>query len=681
MSEKMNSENLSAESAANVEANAAEEVKTVAEETVAEAAAAETAEPVTETNPEPDVKETVEELHEEPAAEQPAEAPAEEAPEAPAEEASEAPAEEPAEAPVEETPEAPAEEPAEAPVEETPEAPAEEAAEEAAEDKTVNFAEKTLAELVAIFEELSKKENRMRLNKEVEAIRSAFYKRLQSERETATDSVSDDIFTGLENDFKAYYDLYRKERADYNAKLERDREENLVKKEAVIADLKALLEKQEDVNATFPAFREIQARWRSIGSVPVRSYKTVNETYQLYVEQFYDMVKINRELRDLDFKKNLEVKIKFCEAAEKLAEDENIVAAFKELQKLHDQWKEYGPVAKQYREEIWDRFKAATAVINKKYQGYFEGLKEHHAENLAAKTALCEKVEEIAEREVKSLNEWNACSKEIEDIQKQWKTIGFATKKENQKIYDRFRAACDKFYSRKRDYYTGFKGEMNDNYKKKVALCEAAEELKTSTEWKKATDQFLNLQKQWKEIGAVPRKKSEQLWKRFRAACDEFFAERDKNAKPENNFYGNLKAKQKLVAEIRDYELTGDEDKDREALDSFNKRWQEIGFVPFKEKENISRAFREAVSAKFPDADSRRSRRTRPLSPREKLIQKYNQLEQDIVTYENNIGFFAQSKNSAPLISQMQDRIAQAKLELKALEEEIRNFEPEEPEK
>ena len=402
----------------------------------------------------------------------------------------------------------------------------------------VNYSEKTLSELVALFEELGKNEDRMKLNKEAEAIKTAFYKRLTKEKAEAGDAVSEDAFTEIENGFKAYYNTYKKERAEYNARQEKEREENLVKKEAVIADLKALLEKQEDVNATFPAFREIQDRWRAIGPVPVQNYRNINDTYQLYVEQFYDMVKINRELRDLDFKKNLEAKEKFCEMAEKLAGNENIVEAFKELQKLHEQWKEYGPVAKQFREEIWDRFKAATAVINKKYQAYFEGLKEQQTENLAAKTALCEKVEEIAGREINNSADWNALSKEIEEIQKQWRTIGFATRKENQKIYDRFRAACDKFYGRKREFYTEYKDSMNANLEKKISLCEAAEALKTSTEWKKATDQFINLQKQWKEIGAVPRKKSEQLWKRFRAACDEFFNERDKNAKPENNFYG-----------------------------------------------------------------------------------------------------------------------------------------------
>ena len=566
-------------------------------------------------------------------------------------------------------------------------------------EPAVNYSEKTLAELIKLFEELVQNEERMKMSKEAEAIKSAFYKRLQKEKAEAgivaadaapeaedteaseaaeapaEEVVSENPFAEVERGFKDLYNKYKKERAEYNRQLEKEREDNLTKKEAVIADLKVLLEKQEDVNATFPEFREIQNRWRAIGPVPAQSYRNINETYQLYVEQFYDMVKINRELRDLDFKKNLEVKEQFCAYAEKLAENPNVVEAFRELQKLHEQWKEFGPVAKEYRDQIWDRFKAATAVINKKYQTFFEGIKEQQADNLVKKTALCEKVEEIAEREVTNSNEWNAFSKEIEDIQKEWKTIGFASKKENQKIYDRFRAACDKFYGRKRDFYTEYKDSINTNLEKKISLCEAAEALKSSTEWKKATDQFINLQKQWKEIGAVPRKKSEQLWKRFRAACDEFFAERDKNAKPENDFYGNLKAKQRLIEEIKAYELKNDET-DAAAMQDFQKRWQEIGFVPFKEKDNVAQAYKEAVNAKFPNNGrnaNRRGRGAKPaLSEKERLIQKYNQLEQDIVTYENNIGFFSMSKNSAPLVKQMEERIAQSKQELKSLAEQIR---------
>ena len=565
----------------------------------------------------------------------------------------------------------------------------------AAEEPAVNYSEMNLAELVKQFEDLVQNEERMKMSKEAEALKAAFYKRLQKEKldaglaaepapeaeETETEEApveeqtGENPFVEIEKGFKNLYNQYKKERAEYNRQLEKEREQNLALKEAVIADLKALIEKQEDVNQTFSEFREIQNRWRAIGPVPAQSYRNLNETYQLYVEQFYDMVKINRELRDLDFRKNLEAKEQLCQMAEQLAESQSIVEAFRELQKLHEQWKEYGPVAKEHRESIWERFKAATAVINRKYQGYFEGIKEQQAENFVKKTALCEKVEAIAEKEIANSNEWNACSKEIEDIQKEWKTIGFASKKENQKVYDRFRAACDKFYGRKREFYTEYKDSINDNLEKKIALCEEAEALKISTEWKKTTDQFIALQKQWKEIGPVPRKKSEQLWKRFRAACDEFFAERDRNSKPENDFYGNLKAKQRLIEEIKAYQLSGDES-DAAAMQDFQNRWQEIGFVPFKEKDNVAKAYKEALQEKFPGqgrGNGRRGRNGRPaLSEKDRLIQKYNQLEQDIVTYENNIGFFSMSKNSEPLIRQMQERIAQAKEDLNSLAEQIR---------
>ena len=536
-------------------------------------------------------------------------------------------------------------------------------------ESAVNYSEKTLAELITLFEELVQNEERMNMAKEAEALKAAFYKRLLKEKAEA----EEDALAAVEAGFKDLYNKYKKERAELNKQLEKEREQNLVLKEAVIADLKALLEKQEDVNATFPEFREIQNRWKAVGAVPAQNYRNINETYQLYVEQFYDMVKINRELRDLDFKKNLEAKEEFCKAAEELAESENVLEAFRELQKLHEQWKEYGPVAKEHREAIWERFKAATATINKKYQAHFEGIKEQQAENLAKKVALCEKVEEIAAREVEGSNQWNEFSKEIEELQKEWKNIGFASKKDNQKVYDRFRAACDQFYARKRDFYTDYKDSINSNLDKKIALCEAAEQLKSSTEWKKATDQFISLQKQWKEIGAVPRKKSELLWKRFRAACDEFFAERDKNAKPENDYYGNLKAKNRLIEEMKSYELKGD-DSDFQALQEFQKRWQEIGFVPFKEKDNVAKAYKEAVS-RFPsNRPQRRTRGGRQLSEKEILIQKYNTLEQDIVTYENNIGFFSMSKSSEPLVKQMQERIAQSKAELAKLAEKIREI-------
>ena len=581
---------------------------------------------------------------------------------------------------------------------------------EVKEEKTfVNYAEKTLAELTGLFQELLQDIDRLKKSKEAEAIKSAFYKKLSKEKaeagvEGAVEEPSADEevaeapvaaasqpeeepekvnpFVAIEEGFKSLYLTYKKERAEYNREQEKEREENLAAKQQVIEDLKALVDTQEDVSSSFPAFREIQNRWREIGPVPATKFRDLNDSYQYYVEKFYDMVKINRELRDLDFKKNLEAKQEFCEAAEKLAENENIVAAFHELQKLHEQWKEFGPVAKEFRDSIWDRFKAATAVINKKYQAYFEGQKEKQHENLEEKTRLCEQVEEIAAKEVATSNEWNTLSAQIEEIQKKWRTIGFATKKDNQKIYDRFRAACDKFFTRKREYYAQFKDTMSENVEKKLALIEQAEALKDSTEWKKTTEALIALQKQWKEIGAVPRKRSEQLWKRFREACDTFFEARDKNAKPENDYYGNLKAKRALVEEIRAFELPEGGDA-LAAAQEFLSRWQSIGFVPFKEKENIQNAFSEAMQAKFPDFQIRGSRpsggrgpaQRKPLSEKDRLVQEYNKLQQDIDTYENNIGFFSASKNSEPLIKQMQERIEAAKLELKALEEKIRQAE------
>ena len=595
-------------------------------------------------------------------------------------------------------------------VEETTKALDEETAASAAE--TVDLNALSLSELSEMFDRLSQSEDRMKRYKEAEAIKSAFYKKLSKEkaeaglgaavdepssREDVVDEVvvpadgnlvADNSFEAMEAAFKGVYANYKKERAEYNRQQDALREENLVLKQAVIDDLKALVEKQEDVNSTFPAFRELQNRWKSIGPVPASKFRDLNDNYQYNVEKFYDMVKINRDLRDLDFKKNLEAKQKFCEFAEKLSENDNVVEAFRELQKLHEQWKEFGPVAKEFRDSIWERFKAATSVINKKYQAYFEDQKEKQQENLEEKTKLCEMTEAIASKEVKSSNEWNTLSAEIEEIQKKWRTIGFATRKENQKIYDRFRAACDKFFERKREYYAQFKDTMNENMEKKLSLIEQAEALKDSKEWKKTTEALIALQKQWKEIGAVPRKKSEQLWKRFRAACDSFFNERDAQAKPENDYYGNLKAKKALIEEIKAYELSEDAAANLAAAKEFAAKWQGIGFVPFKEKENIQAAYNEAFKSKFPDFNARPQRgggrasggQKKTLSEKDRLVQQYGKLQQDIVTYENNIGFFSASKNSEPFIRQMQERIDAAKQELKALEAKIRTIEEAEEE-
>lgn len=568
-------------------------------------------------------------------------------------------------------------------------------------ETAVNYADKNLAELTELFQSLKDSEDRMKRSKEAEAIKSAFYKRLSKEKADAgeEDTVEEpdentlevestvplqsrslSPFAAIEAGFKSLYVEYKKERAEYNKQQDALREENLAAKQAIIEELKALVEDPGDMKDAFPKFRDIQNRWREVGPVPQQNFRDINDTYQLHITKFYDLVDINRELRDLDFKKNLEAKTAFCEQAEALAENENVVEAFKELQKLHEQWKDLGPVAKEYRDEIWERFRAATSVINKRYQAHFEGLKEQQVKNLEAKTALCEQVEAIAEKEITSSTQWNTLSKEIEDIQAKWKTIGFATRKDNQKIYDRFRAACDKFFERKRASLTEFKDSMNANLEKKMAIIEEAESLKTSTDWKATTDRLIELQKQWKEIGAVPRKKSEQIWKRFRAACDEFFTARDNRPAGQGNLSANLAAKQALIEEIKAYE--GDES----AAAEFAKKWNEIGFVPFKEKDAVNAAYREAMAEKFPGFGGRGQRRQggsqrpsgKPMTEKDKLKEQFNALQQEIQTYENNIGFFSLSKGAEKLKAQMQEKIDAAKERLDALKVKIRDLETKE---
>ncbi|MBR6886209.1 MAG: DUF349 domain-containing protein [Bacteroidales bacterium] len=557
----------------------------------------------------------------------------------------------------------------------------------------VNYAEKNLSELTELFQELATSEDRMKRYKEADAIKSAFYKRLSREKaEAGEDSAVDEPdessvtenteplqskalspFAAIEAGFKAAYVQYKRERAEYNKEQDAIREQNLAAKQAIIEELKTLVEEPSDMKDAFPKFRSIQDRWRETGPVPQQNFRDVNDTYQLYVTKFYDLVDINRELRDLDFKKNLEAKTALCEQAEALAEQEDVVEAFKQLQKLHDEWKDLGPVDKENRESIWERFRAATSVINKKHQAYYEQQKAAQQENLEKKTALCEKVEEIAGREVTSSTQWNTLSQEIEKIQAEWRTIGFATRKENQKIYERFRAACDTFFARKRESLTEFKDSMNANLEKKLAIIQEAEALKTSTDWKATGERLIELQKQWKEIGAVPRKKSEQIWKRFRSACDEFFTARDNRPDGRNSFNANLEAKRALIEEIKAC------DPETAKAADFAAKWNAIGFVPFKEKDALNAAYREAMDSKFPvNKGQAKGGSKRPVSEKERLREQYTRLQQEIQTFENNIGFFGLSKGAEALKAQMQEKIDSAKARLEEIRQRIRNIETQE---
>ncbi len=512
------------------------------------------------------------------------------------------------------------------------------------------------------------------------------------ETESDTDIASENPFKEIVRGFKELYSQYKLSRQNYLQEQERIKEENYTRKVAIIEKIKELLESTEDVNSTFPAFRELQNEWKSITLVPQAKAKDLWESYQLYVEKFYDYIKINNEFRDLDFKKNLELKTRLCEEAEALENEPNVVTAFKELQKLHDQWKELGPVAKEYRESIWERFKNITSTINKRHQSYFENLKEEQKNNLIEKVALCEKAEEIANRVIDNSSEWNEMSKQMEQLQAKWKTIGFASRKENQKIYDRFKDACDKFYNAKREYYSNFKNVMSENLQKKIALCEQAEALMNNDDWKKTTDTLINLQKQWKEVGPVARKQSDIVWKRFRAACDTFFDNKAKHfGEVDEKYDENLVAKLALIEEVKAFKISDSKEDNIQAMREFQSRWNAIGFVPFKEKENIQNEWNKAMDIHFADIRSLASEKKlnkfkkmvadmknsgkgdRGLRmEREKLIQKFRKMEQDIATLENNMGFFAKSKNADAMVADIRKKIEIAREELSQIEEKIR---------
>ena len=599
------------------------------------------------------------------------------------------------------------------------EAPAQEAAAEeepAKGEPDIDFSEKSIKELVDTLKELVDSSDIRSLNKYAEVIKACFYKTLKKEKiamgfdeaaakdvvlengaeaaeaedaaesaEAEGNTASTNPFAEIERGFKSLYGKYRTLRADFMNEQNAKREENYEAKSKILQELKALVEDPGDLSAAYPRFRELQNNWRAIGAVPPAKAKDLYDSFYHNVEVFYDFVKINNELREMDFKKNLEAKEELIKKAEELAASDNSIQSFRALQKLHEEWKELGPVAKECREEIWDRFKAATAVINKKYQAYFESAKEKQVANLKAKTELCEKAEAIANQEFSAGTNWAKLTDEMQNLQKEWRTIGFAVKKENDRIYERFRAACDKFFTAKKQFHSDFKDQLSANLAKKEELCEKAEAVKDSEDWKKTTDILINLQKQWKEIGPVPKKKSDQVWARFRAACDTFFDRKDKLSGGKGaNFNDNLAAKKQIIADIEAFELAGDREANLQAMRDFQAKWREIGFVPFKEKEKVQNAYRDALKAKFGDltADERPMRRgrdmdrrssaPRQLTEKDRLIQEFVKLEQDIATWENNIGFFEKSKNAEALIGDFRAKIDQAKADLAALETKIK---------
>ena len=528
---------------------------------------------------------------------------------------------------------------------------------------------------------------------EVEALKQAYYKIHRSE----VDELKKAFLTagGEEKDFVAPEDeteskikellnVYKEKRAAILAEEERVKAANYALKLQLIDQLKALTESQEDFNKLYNDFKDIQQRWKEVKAVPQEHVSELWKNYQIYSEKFYDIIKINNQFRDYDFKKNLEMKTALCETVEKLQTEPDVISAFHQLQKLHQQWREIGPVAKELREDLWSRFKAASTIINKRHQEHFEGLKAKEQENLEAKTAICEQIENIDFPALKSFKDWEEKNKEVIALQDKWKTIGFAPKKSNVKIFERFRAACDVYFNRKSEFYKNIKDEMEKNLELKKVLCEKAEALKDSTDWKSTTEKMIALQKEWKTIGSVARKHSDAVWKRFISACDYFFEQKNKNASSQKSVeQTNLAAKKALIEKINTID-EADHDEALATLKGYMAEWNAIGHVPFKEKDKIYKEYHEAVDKQFDrlkvDQNDRKMQTFRNslsdmsngergkgklYGEREKLMRMYERMKNELQTYENNIGFLSiSSKGGGGLLKEMEHKIDKLKDEM-----------------
>jgi hypothetical protein len=535
----------------------------------------------------------------------------------------------------------------------------------------------------------------------VERIKILFYKKLKSEAEERKAKFLEG--GGKIEEYRQWVDpddarvkhmleKYKEKKTDYNKIQEVEKYENLKKKYDILDKIKDLVNREESINKTFHDFRLLQNEWHSIGVVPQTSLKDLWENYHHYVEIFYDYIKINKELRDLDLKKNLESKVLLCEKAEQLLLEPNPVNAFRFLQDFHNQWREIGPVPQESKNEIWERFKEATSQINKRHHEYFEKQKDDQKKNLDAKIALCDEVDKINQQEIKNFREFDEKADKVVELQKMWRTIGFAPKKQNNKVYQRFREACDAFFEKKRGFYADNKEIQLNNLQLKTDLCVQAEALQESTEWKATSDALIRLQKEWKEIGPVPRKQSERCWKRFRKACDHFFNRKTEFfAALDTSYEDNLKAKLAIIDELEKFEPGNDVQAAFDRLKELQRKWTDIGFVPFSLKDEITNKYRLAINKEFDKlkigdedksilkyrskldnlkANPKASRKVR--NERDKFFTKIKQLESDIVLWENNIGFFAKSTNADTMIREVEEKIESAKKLIKTLEEKVK---------
>lgn len=500
-----------------------------------------------------------------------------------------------------------------------------------------------------------------------------------------------------EEAFKAEMQLIKEKRAKIFLAQEEEKQDNLRKKEEIIEKIKAMTTSPEEANKSYQDFKALQQEWKEIKNIPADKANEVWKNYQLYVEQFYDMLKLNSEAREYDFKKNLEAKTQLCEAAEKLNEEEDVISAFHQLQDLHQQYREIGPVAKELREQIWERFKAASTVINKKHQQHFEDLRAKEEENLAKKTSLCEKVEAANQGEYKTAKAWEKVTQEIIEIQKEWRTIGFAPQKMNVKIFERFRIANDKFFNKKAEFFKGLKDTYSANLEKKQQLVNKAKELADSTDWKKTGDKFIALQKEWKKVGTVPHKQGELLWKEFLDTCNKFFEARNKqNAGSRSEEHANLDKKRNIIAQLKELVIAEISDNDfQKKLKNLAKQYSAIGHVPFKEKDKVYKEYHEAIDAAYKKLHATNAKRhfdnfknnlknvakeggNALGNERGKLLRRYDQLRIEITTYENNLGFFnTASKKGNSLVEEMNRKIEKLKADLEMVKQKIKAIDAE----
>ena len=570
-----------------------------------------------------------------------------------------------------------------------------------------DFDGKTREELVSILEETVKDEDVLKIKKKIALIKVAFHKIDREEQDKKQDIVTEDdgeaegetvsqepekTVDEIEQRFNNAFAIYRTNRKKFLEEQEKIKQQNLEAKKVILEELKTLIDSEDSLKKTYDEFKTLQEKWREIGMVPKSEVNNLWQNYHFYVERFFDKVKMNKELRDLDMKKNLEAKLELCEKAEELLLESSILKSFKELQNLHHKWKEIGPVPQDKNDEIWERFKSITEKINERRREHYSKLQEEQKNNLLAKTALCEKAEEILSLELNTIKEWQAESEKISELLKVWKTIGRAPRKNNDEIWERFKTSLDTFYSNKKEFFQKIKEEQINNYNLKLDICAQAESMMDSTDWRKTTRDLINLQKEWKSIGPVPRKHSDKIWKRFRAACDTFFNRKSEFfANIDKHEAENKKLKEELIAKVENYEFGDDKNENLNILKEFQREWTGIGHVPMKDKDRLQSEFRKAINKKldelkisqteiqtmnykqrFENIENNPDKRRILNNERHFLVNKSKKLEEEINLWENNLGFLAASKKASLLKQEFEKKIEKAKAEVELLKAKIR---------